>query len=263
MSCFPIKIKDAYWSYGDQKVLNGINLSIQKGMFYSVIGPNGSGKTTLLKNIGNILSPMKNTIFLEEQDITTFSSKQIAQNLAVVPQNTEIDFSFTVFDIIMMGRTPYLKRFQGESQEDKQIVEDAMRRTNTWSLRNKKIDELSGGERQRVIMARAIAQKTDILLLDEPISHLDIQHQIELMGLIKQLNQQKQITVIAVLHDLNIAAEYSDTIILLHKGSVFAMDTPNKVLIPEYIYQVYGINVDIIKNPITHKPHIIPIYEDG
>ncbi|NLL71254.1 MAG: heme ABC transporter ATP-binding protein [Epulopiscium sp.] len=256
---YPLRIQDLHWSFSEQRILDGVNLSIQKGKFYSIIGPNGSGKTTLLKNIGSILSPVKNTIFLEEQDITSLSRRKIAQKIASVPQNTEVDFSFTAFDIVLMGRTPYLGRFQGESKEDQKIAEEAMKMTHTWHFRSKKINELSGGERQRVIMARAIAQKTSLLLLDEPISHLDLQHQIEVMKMVKKLNQQQEVTVIAVLHDLNLAAEYSDIIILLHEGSILAMDHPKNVLTKERIKEAYGLEVYIMKNPMTQRPHIIPI----
>ncbi|EET85300.1 ABC transporter related protein [Clostridium carboxidivorans P7] len=156
-----------------------------------------------------------------------------------------------------MGRSPHISRFQQESKEDYDIVENAMKITNTWHFRDKYINQLSGGEQQRVVIARALAQDTDIILLDEPISHLDIHHQIEILDTIKSLS--KKVTIIAVLHDLNLAAQYSDYLILVNKGSIAFQGTPEEVLIEENIKKVYDINMCMIKNPVTGKPYIIPI----
>ncbi|NMA82375.1 MAG: ABC transporter ATP-binding protein [Epulopiscium sp.] len=259
MKRFPVIIKNLNWYFGKEQILDRVNIQVQEGKFYSIIGPNGSGKTTLLKNINRLLYTPQDAVFLDKEDLTRLSHRKIAKKMAIVPQNTEIDFSFEAMDIVMMGRTPYLGRFEEEGKEDFKIVKEAMEMTNTWSLRHQNIDTLSGGERQRVIVARAIAQQTPILLLDEPISHLDLQYQHELMKVVRGLNQQKKTTVIAVLHDLNIAAQYSDILILLHEGSIVMMDEPAKVLTKQNIREVYGIDVHIIEHPSTKKPHIIPI----
>ena len=178
--------------------------------------------------------------------------------MAVVSQSTEIEFDFSVQGIVLMGRTPHISRFCSESEKDIEIAMNAMKMTNTWELRNKSINELSGGERQRVVVARAIAQETGIILLDEPISHLDIHHQIEIMNQLKQLNQNKNITIIAVLHDLNIAAAYSDHMILMYDKGVYKDGTPEEVLTEEIIKKVYGLDVYITKNPKTGKTFIMP-----
>lgn len=256
---FPIKIDNLSFSFGDKPILKDINFKIKKGDFCSIIGPNGSGKTTLLKNICRNLDVNKNRIFVNEKDLISYSNKSLAKNLSLVPQNTNIDFDFSAFDIVLMGRSPYLRRFQSESEEDLSIVEKAMNETNTWHLKDKNISQLSGGERQRVIAARSIAQGTDILLLDEPIAHLDIHHQIELLDTVKKLNKSKNITVIAVLHDLNLAAQYSNKLILLNSGKVVEVGNPEEVLTFENIKNIYDMNFQIIKNPITGKPHILPI----
>lgn len=254
-----INIKDLHWKYGDHLILDDINIEIEKGKFYSIVGPNGSGKTTLLKNILKHLEPKKNTLYIEDIDVTTLSSNDMGKRIASVPQNTRIDFEFTTLDIVMMGRTPHLKRFEIEGEMDLKICREAMEKTDIWRFKDKLIQELSGGEKQRVIVARAIAQQADILLLDEPISHLDIHHQVELLETVSDLNEKKEITVVAVLHDLNLAAQYSDYIFLLSQGKVLSYGEPEDVIREEIITKAFKTNVCIIKNPITGKPHVIPI----
>ncbi|AKN33442.1 ABC transporter [Clostridium carboxidivorans P7] len=255
---FPeVKVHNLSCSFESNEVLHNININFEKNKFYSILGPNGSGKTTLLKKLGKTLESEKKTIFIENKDVIDFKNKALAKKLAVVPQNTILDFDFSALDIVLMGRSPHISRFQQESKEDYDIVENAMKITNTWHFRDKYINQLSGGEQQRVVIARALAQDTDIILLDEPISHLDIHHQIEILDTIKSLS--KKVTIIAVLHDLNLAAQYSDYLILVNKGSIAFQGTPEEVLIEENIKKVYDINMCMIKNPVTGKPYIIPI----
>lgn len=255
--CFSLIVKDLNYGYGSKNILHNINLEFTKGKFYTILGPNGSGKTTLLKNISRAVPVDNKKVYIDDNDINSLPSKELAQNLASVPQNTNIDFDFTSLDIVMMGRAPYLKRFQNEQERDFKIVEDSMKMTNTWDLKDKNINELSGGERQRVIIARALAQDTDILLLDEPISNLDIQHQIEILDTVKFLS--KDITVIAILHDLNLAAEYSDSLILLKNGHIEAYGSVEDVFTERNLQEVYNMDMCLIKNPITGKPHVLPV----
>ena len=252
-----IEIKELNFSY-EEPVLNGVNINIEKGKFYSILGPNGSGKTTLLKLISKILPLEKSQIFLENKDIVNINSKMISRRMAVVPQSTEIEFDFSVEDIVLMGRTPHISRFSSESKLDVEIAEKAMKSTNTYKLKNKSINALSGGERQRVVVARAIAQDTDIILLDEPISHLDLHHQVEIMNQIKALNKEKNTTIIAVLHDINIAAAYSDNMILMLDGKVHSSGLPEVILTEKNIKEVYGLEVYISKNPRTGKLFLMP-----
>lgn len=252
-----IQLRNLQWKYGSKMILNNITLNIEKGKFYSIIGPNGSGKTTLLKTIAKILEPQKDMIWIEEIDLVKLSRRDLSKKMASVPQSTEVNFEFSCREIVMMGRAPYLKRFETEGRKDIEIVKEAMEMTNTWELRNKSIRELSGGERQRVIVARAIAQQPELLLLDEPISHLDIHHQIRLLNQIRTFNQQRKFTVIAVLHDLNLSARYSDELILLHEGEIISFGIPEEVLTRENIKKVYGMEVDMIKNPKDGKPYIL------
>lgn len=254
-----ITIKDLLWKYGDETILDGISLEINKGKFYSILGPNGSGKTTLLKNMLKILSPEKETIYIADTDIYRINAKEMAKKVGSVPQDTSVDFDFSTLDIVLMGRTPYLKRFEVEGEKDLQLAREAMEMTDTWRFKDKSIKSLSGGERQRVIVARAIVQQTEILLLDEPISHLDIHHQVELLDTVHNLCRDRRITVGAVLHDLNMAAQYSDYLILLHGGKIVCIGTPEEVMTKEVIEKVYQMECCIIKNPVTNKPHVIPI----
>lgn len=252
-----ISIKNLSFSYGDRIVLNDISLNFIKGKFYSIIGPNGSGKSTFVKNISRILVPKKKTVFIDNQDICNFKSKSLAKIMAVIPQNILIDYEFTAFDIVMMARSPYKGRFEDFNIEDKKIVEKYMKATNTWGLKNKLITELSGGEVQRVIAARTLSQETDIIVLDEPTSHLDIQYQVEFLNIFKSLKIDK--IIIAVLHDLNLASIYSDEIILINKGQVKSVGKPWDVINKENIQEVYNLSVEIFENPISNCPYIIPI----
>jgi len=254
-----IDVKNLNYSVSDKDILKNINLSIDKGKFYSIIGPNGSGKTTLLRNIANSLEISKNKVYVEGKDIISYNQKELAKTMSYVPQDNTSDFDFSVWDIVLMGRYPYLRRFEQESAKDIEIAENALKLTKTFHLKDKNIRFLSGGERQRVFIARALTQETKILILDEPISMLDIHHALEIMDTIKHLNSAVGLTILTVLHDLNIAAEYSDELILLDEGEIVAIGTPEEVLNSENLEKVYKIKVSISKNPYTDKPLIIPI----
>lgn len=252
-----IKTINLSFSYDKKVILNNISLSFEKGKFYSVIGPNGSGKSTFIKNISKIIAPNHKSVFIDEQDICSINNKDLAKVVAAIPQNILIDYEFTTFDIVMMGRSPYKRRFEDFNSEDEKIVEKYMKSTNTWTLKDKLITELSGGEVQRVIAARALSQETDIILLDEPTSHLDIQYQIEFLNFFKSLKSNK--IIIAVLHDLNLASIFSDEVILIKNGEVVDKGTPWEVISKENINHVYNLPVEIIENPISKCPHVIPV----
>lgn len=252
-----LDVRNLSFSYDKKQILNDINLSFSKGKFYSIIGPNGSGKSTLIKNLSKIIEPDHSTVFIDDEDICTLNNKRLARMMAVVPQNILIDYDFSVFDIVMMGRSPYKRRFEEFNAEDERIVEKYMKITNTWDQRDELITELSGGETQRVIAARALSQETDIILLDEPTSHLDIQYQIEFLNIFKKLRNEK--VIIVVLHDLNLASMFSDEIILINYGKVTAKGKPQEVITRENIKSVYNISVEILQNPISKCPYIIPV----
>ncbi|MGM0549182.1 MAG: ABC transporter ATP-binding protein [Bacillota bacterium] len=251
-----LKTNNIKFSYAQEKILKGIDLQIKKGSFVGIIGPNASGKSTLLKNISKSLKSDSGLVYLDRKLLNDYDSLELAKKMAVVPQNTEVNFNFNVYDIIMMGRHPYQKRWSRLSKEDKKIVKEAMEVTHTLKLKNKLINELSGGERQRVIIARALAQKPDILLLDEPTSSLDINYQGEIYDLLNYLNQEFEITIITVSHDLNLTALYCEELILLKDGKIFAVGSANEVLTEKNIKAVYQAEVLIKKNPLSEKPFV-------
>lgn len=253
-----VKIKNLHFSYGNIEILKGINLDFKRGNFFSIIGPNGSGKTTLIKNTAGFFGNKKNTIYINGIDICKKTRNDLAKEIAVVPQKTETDFEFTVMDMVMMGRSPYLKRFRTESIHDIQIVDEVMHDMNIFQLRDRDINQISGGEYQRCIIARALAQKTNILLLDEPISQLDIHHQVDLLTILKKLVKENKMTIISILHDLNLASTYSDEIVLMDNGKIIIKGAPKDVFTKNNIKNVYKIDVKIINNPVNEKPMIIP-----
>ncbi|MEW6622530.1 MAG: ABC transporter ATP-binding protein [Bacillota bacterium] len=254
-----LKVKGLYFSYGKENILNDLDLTIDPGSFVCIVGPNGSGKSTLLKNISKALLPGRGEIRLGEYNLLSLRPKQVAQQMAVVPQDTHIEFAFTVYETVLMGRTPFMGRFQSEGPKDFALARWAMEITNTWHLRDRPVTEISGGERQRVVVARALAQEPRIILLDEPTAHLDIQHQMELLELLQSLNKTSGLTVVAVLHDLNLAAHFSEYVVLMKDGRIFAEGEPQRVLSSENIRDVYGMEVAITDNPFTGRFNIIPL----
>jgi iron complex transport system ATP-binding protein len=252
-----LEVRNLDFYYNGVQILNQININADNGDFIGIIGANGSGKTTLLKVISRVLKPKVGCVFVNGKNINEMKSREIAKNIGVVPQNISINFDFSVEDIVLMGRTPYVKN--QETIEDIAIAREAMRQTNTYHLKDRIITEISGGELQRVIIARALAQKPGIILLDEPTSHLDLKYQIEILELLKGLS--KKLIVIAVIHDLNLAAHYCDKIILLKKGEILSNGTPQEVLTHNNIKHAFDIPVEIITNPLTNSLFVLPILE--
>lgn len=236
-----LKVKDLYFEYEDKSILEEINFQVYPGEFIGILGPNGSGKTTLLKNLNRWLSPKKGAIFINEENIKNFSIKSLAQIIATVPQDTQISYDFTVEEIVLMGRTPYLKPLEKEKEEDFFIAEKSMEAVGVYNLKHNFITQLSGGERQRALIARALTQQPKILLLDEPISHLDIKYKWEIMEILKDVSKNKGIIIIATLHDINIASTFCDKILMLKKGRIFKFGTPKEVITPENIREVFGV----------------------
>ncbi|NLG89353.1 MAG: heme ABC transporter ATP-binding protein [Clostridiaceae bacterium] len=254
-----VDVKNLDFSYGDRKVLEEICARFHPGMVCGLLGPNGSGKTTLLKNIAAILKPQKNTVYINGTDITDMTANELAREISVVPQNTYIEFDFSVQDIVMMGRAPYIKRFSSESEEDIETAQWAMRIAGIEDLAERSIKNISGGELQRVIIARALAQRSNIILLDEPVSQLDIYHQLSIMETVRTLAYEYGMTVVTVLHDLNLAAEFCDYIYLLKDGVIAYSGKPKDVLTYEIIEEVYKIVCLVYENPASKKPHIVPV----
>jgi iron complex transport system ATP-binding protein len=240
-----LKVESLDFGYFKKNVLEDVSFTAKSGEVMGIVGPNGSGKTTLLKCIRKALMPRKGRVMLDEENILDWDRTKIAKYFGVVPQNTNISFPFTVLEIIMMGRIPHLKRMESEGAEDVLVAKRAMEMTATGHLYYRYVNNLSGGEMQRVIIARALAQEPKILLLDEPTSNLDINHQFETMKLIKNLARKEDMMVIIISHDLNLSMRYCDNLILLQSGRVFSGGSPNDVLTKDNIRKVYGVEAQI------------------
>ncbi len=240
-------VQNLHFRYEDNTILKGVDLTAGKGQFTGILGPNGCGKTTLLRNISGYLKPQKGEVSILGRAVKSLNTKEKAKLIGYVPQESITEFSFTAYDVVMMGRMPYLKRFQRESREDREAVREAMELTRTWDLKNRIANQLSGGERQRVFIARALAQKPVILLMDEPVSHLDIKHQISIINLIGTLCHTMNITALVVLHDINLAARYCDSVVLMKEGRVVSSGSPRRALTAKNIRNVFDIDVDILQ----------------
>ena len=236
-----LRVQGIEFAYNSVPVLKDVAFEAKEGEIIGVLGPNGSGKTTLLRCMNRALSPSKGTVLVEDKEIGSLSRKEIANEMAVVPQNCIITFPFTALEIVMMGRNPSMDRFQRETKGDIEIVRNAMEATSVTHLAGRSMNQLSGGERQRVIIARALAQQPKILLLDEPTLHLDVNHQMEIMELVRELARREKLTVIMVSHDLNLAARYCDKLILLSEGSVLSAGSVPDVLTQDNVERVFRI----------------------
>lgn len=243
--------------YDDRLVLKDISFQVATGEMLGVIGPNGSGKSTLIRALTRILPLQNGRIDYYGKDIGSYSLKQLAQTVAVIPQQASIPFAFSAFELTLMGRMPHLTRFQRERPEDIEIALDAMRRTDCLQFRDRPIHELSGGERQRVIIARALAQQPGVLLLDEPTSYLDLNHQIEIFDLLHYLCNRDRMAMLCVSHDLNLAAEYCTRLMMVDQGSVVASGSPDEILTGPNIKQVFGADVSVYKSPNSGAPQIV------
>jgi len=245
------------FSYFNGLVLEDINLSVKAGEMVGLLGPNGSGKTTLIKLASGILKPARGEVSLDGNCIRDLSRRFIASKVAVVPQQFHIPFAFTASEVVMLGRTPFFKALSDESEDDRRVVDNSLELAGIYELAERRFDELSGGERQKVILAMALAQQPRLLLLDEPTVHLDIAHQMEMLELVRELNTGRGLTVVAAMHDLNLAALYFDRLILLKEGRVWADGTPAQVLTEACISEVFAASVRVEVHPLTGAPHVV------
>ncbi|MCL2144309.1 MAG: ABC transporter ATP-binding protein [Endomicrobia bacterium] len=254
-----IELKNISAGYHKTEILKNIGLDISVNSFTGIIGRNGAGKSTLLKVLCGLLKPFSGHILLNEHDVYTLSKKILSKTVSFMPQNVETAFPFTVEEFVMLGRYPYMNIFKIPSESDYKAVEEVLKFTGTDIFAKRYVNELSGGEKQRVLIAQTIAQETDIIIFDEPTSHLDIGSQTNILNLLRILNKKRGKTVIVTLHDLNAAGEFCDTLILLEKGSIRNIGAPEKVLNYKDIEQVYKTTVVVKTNPMSGKPYVIPI----
>ena len=251
-----INVKNLSHSFGEALVLKNISFQVPQRDFFIIIGPNGSGKTTLMKVISGILKPQNGELKILNRPIDQYHRKALAKTIAFVPQMTFADFPFTVTEIVLMGRSPYLGILGLEQENDLEVANQAIAFTDLGNLAHRKLDQLSGGEQQRVFIARAICQEPDIILLDEPTASLDLAYQVRIMDLMEKLKTEKGITVVMVSHDVNLAAMYADHLMLLHKGQVVCQGLPDEVLTYKTLEETYGCTLLVDESPLGNFPRV-------
>ncbi len=266
-----LQVNNLCLGYQKENILQDISFSVNRGEVISVIGPNGSGKTTLIKAISKYITPRQGAIYLNGENIQNLSGKELAKFIAVVMQSAD-PVAMSVEDYVLLGRLPFMEKFQFfESRKDIEIVTNYMALTDILKLKTSKMNEISGGERQLASIARALTQSPSLLVLDEPTSHLDITHQVQILDLISSLKQKLSLTVLMVLHDLNLAAEYSDRLILLNKpkvkhnlksSTIYKTGTPDEVITESSILEVYNTRVLVRKNPVSNKPSVFLVSQN-
>ena len=254
-----LEIKDLSLGYdGSTRIVHELNLSLRAGHITALVGPNGCGKSTLLRGLSRLLKPQHGAVYLDGQDIHAMKAKDLACRLGILPQSPTAPEGLTVHELVAQGRYPHQKWFQQWSAEDERVAAEAIEMTNLTLFADRPVDTLSGGQRQRAWIAMALAQQTDVLLLDEPTTYLDLAHQIDVLDLLAELNEQGR-TIVMVLHDLNQAARYADTIVALRGGQIVAQGSPEQVITPENLLQVFGLEAEVVPDPVTGMPMCVPI----
>ncbi len=249
-------LENLSFSYGDTAVLRDINLRLETGKWYGILGPNGCGKTTLLDILSGITKPQSGSISFMGKPLQTWSTKQRAQRLGLVPQDFAVRFGFTVREAVEMGLHPHRHRFAGLTEEDHHAIETALKETGIMSYADRPVTQLSGGEKQRVAVARTLAQKPEVILLDEATSNLDIRHSLEILHLIRRRFDQGNINVVSVMHDLNLASFFCDELIFMKNGNILSQGTTNTTLTEDIIQEVYEVEAQIAVNNFTNSSQV-------
>ena len=245
--------------YGGEPVVRDLTLDLPDGLVTTVVGPNGCGKSTLLRTLARLLKPSGGTVRLDGEAIDAVSTREVSRRLALLPQSPVAPDGLLVRDLVGRGRHPHQRWFRQWSPDDEQVVEAALRMTDTWDLRDRALDELSGGQRQRAWIAMTLAQDTDLVLLDEPTTFLDLAHQVEVLDLVTRLNRERGRTVVMVLHDLNLAARYSDLVVVMKQGAVVLQGPPREVFTEALLEDVFGLRADVLDDPRSGLPVVVPI----
>lgn len=254
-----VSVQALFHAYDGSPVLRRLSFDIAQGEFFIVIGPNGSGKTTLMKMIAGLIRPQSGEIRISGKSIRKYRRKALARRMAFVPQQMPLDFPFAVEEVVLFGRSPHLGTFGLTSEEDLHHARQAMAFTEITHLARRRLNQLSGGECQRVFIARAICQDPEIIVLDEPTASLDISHQLRIMDMMEKMKQERHVTVIMVSHDVNLAAMYADTLMLLHQGETVRVGAPSDVLTYETLEQAYGCTLLVDESPLDHLPRVTPV----
>jgi iron complex transport system ATP-binding protein len=250
-----VEISNLRFAYDGRLVLDGLSLSVESAQMVAILGPNGSGKTTLLKLLSAVLIG-KGGVKLNGRDIRSYDRRELSRLFAVVPQESQVDFPYTVAEIVLMGRASYHSPLAFEGPKDLEIARTNMELTETSALADRYFHELSGGEKQRVTIARALTQEPELLLLDEPAAFLDLKHQVRVLELMQRLNRERKLTIIAALHDLNLAALFFPRLVMLRDGKIYRDGTPKDVLTEQNIQEVYGIGVRVQPDPSGERPQV-------
>ncbi len=254
-----LTVEELTLGYGERTVIEGLDLAIAPGQITAIVGPNACGKSTLLRSMSRLLTPRAGHVILDGASVHRMPAKELARTLGLLPQSPIAPEGITVADLVGRGRHPHQAIFTRWTRADDEAVADALIATDTVSLADRSVDELSGGQRQRVWIAMALAQETDLLLLDEPTTFLDVSHQVEVLDLLTDLNRRRGTTVVMVLHDLNLAARYADHLIALSEGRIHSAGDPRDVLTPEMVAGVFGMPSQVIVDPTSDKPLMLPI----
>ena len=245
--------------YGDRQIIDDLNVELPPGRVSIIIGANGCGKSTLLRGLARLLTPSRGAVLLDGKSVQSMPSKAVARLMGLLPQSPIAPEGITVADLVGRGRYPHQGWFRQWTADDDRAVAEALEATDTLDLADRSIDEMSGGQRQRVWIAMALAQETDLLLLDEPTTFLDLSHQVEVLDLLTDLNRQRGTTIAIVMHDLNLACRYADHLIAMADGAIVAEGTPHEVITAETLQSVFSMNATVIEDPVSQTPTVIPI----
>lgn len=245
--------------YGDRTVVDQLDLSVHTGVITTVIGPNGCGKSTLLRALGRLLKPKSGTVALDGKSIGRMRTKDVARTLGMLPQSPVAPEGLTVGDLVARGRHPHQSWIRQWSSDDEGEVAQALALTGVADLADRPVDQLSGGQRQRAWISMALAQGTDILLLDEPTTYLDLAHSIEVLDLVDRMHAELGRTVVMILHDLNLAVRYSDQLIVMREGAIVAAGPPQEIITAQLLFDVFGLEASVISDPVSDRPLIVPI----
>ena len=251
--------RDLRLAYGERVVVDGLDIDVVDGTITAVIGPNGCGKSTMLRALGRLLQPKRGTVLLDGKGIHQMSTKEVARVLGLLPQSPSAPEGLTVADLVARGRHPHQSWYRQWSSDDESAVAEALGMTGIEDLAERTVDELSGGQRQRAWLSMALAQGTDLLLLDEPTTYLDLSHQVDVLDLIGRLHDDSGRTVVMVLHDLNLAARYADRLVAMKDGAIVAEGTPDEVLTEPLLEEVFGLSARVIADPVVGTPMVVPI----